>query len=514
MGLALVLVFAVTLSGCSGGKAKNTGKKIVMARPVDSNNLDPIIQASNPNIWVLNLVMEGLVSSDDKGTRNDVPALATEWKMADDKKSITFTLRPGVKFSDGTALTAEDVVWSLERARTTKESPWAFALVAITKTEVVDKTHVKISLKQPWGPIFADLAMFNAVITSKAYFEKVGAKAFSEKPLGTGPFLIAEWMKGDHITLTRNPYYWQKGKPLVDEIRINVVPDDNTRIMQLKGGQVDMVETIPFSNVADLQKDSNINMLLPPALAIGYIGFNNTKPPFNDPRVRNALAYATDKTAIVKMVLFGQGEVATSFMAKADPNWNPNVKGHPYDLDKAKQLLKDAGFASGLKLEIVINPGSVVTSQIATILKDQWKRAGVDVTIKQMDAASLTPYIRTFQYQVNVSGWTYDMIDSSEIAERTAVSGISKNLWTGWGDSGSKLAAQAEELTYKAEAEVDPAKAKGIYYQIQEIYDQDAPRIPVYYAPYTFATSKKITGFVQNPLGVYRFENLDKTTGK
>ncbi len=510
--LVLIFVMVASLSACGGGKAKNTGKTIVMARPMDSDNLDPVIQDGNVNIWVFNLVMETLVKTDAEGTKNDLPGLATEWKVAPDKKSITFTLRQGVKFSDGTNMTADDVVFSLERARTTKASPWLFALEAVEKTEKVDASHVKVSLKSEWSPIFADLAMFNVVITSKAYFEKVGAQAYSQKPIGTGPFMFVEWKKGEYILLKRNPYYWQKGKPLVDEIKITVVPDDNTRIMQLQSGAIDMMEFVPFSRVVDIQKDPNLNMILVPSTSTTYIGFNNSKPPFNDPKVRNAMAYGTDKAALIKTILFGNGYEATSFMPKAGPMWNPNIKSKPYDAAKAKQMLAEAGYPDGFKTEIAINPARLNDVQIATVLKDQWARIGVELTVKQLDAATLRTYTRGLQYQVSVGGWTNDIVDSSQITEYMTNPTVSRCFWTGWEVAKDSKQKQAFDLAVKAKSELDNAKRQELYYQIQQLVDDDMPRIPIYHTPYLFATRKTITGFVQTPLGNYWFENLDKVT--
>ncbi len=512
IGLVLIAVLAVTLTlaGCSG-KAKNTGKTIIMARPADSDNLDPVMQDGNVNIWVFNLAMEGLVKTDNEGTKNDLPALATEYKWSDDKKAITFTLRKGVKFSDGTNMTADDVVFSLNRAYQTKDSPWQFALDAISKVEKVDADHVKVSLKQPAPAAMAGLAMFNAVITSKAYFDKVGAQGYSQKPLGTGPFYIAEWKKGEYILLKRNPYYWEKGKPLVDQIKITVVPDDNTRIMQLQSGAVDMVENIPFSRIADIQKDPNLNMILVPSTMTYYLGFNLTKKPFDNLKVREALAYGTDKAALIKTVVFGAGYEATSFMPKSGPNWDATIKSRPYDPDKAKAMLKDAGVAPGTKLELSINSANVTQVQIATVLKDQWARIGIDLQVKQMDNATLRSTYKALNHQIIIAGWTNDIVDPSEIAAYMTYPDTSKNFWTGWAIADPAGAKKAEDLARKAEYETDAAKRTQEYNELQEYIDQQMPRISLYHTPYTFATSKKITGFVQTPLGNYLFQNLDKT---
>ena len=364
----------------------------------------------------------------------------------------------------------------------------------------------------PYLPIMAGLAMFNATIGSKAYFDKVGAEAYSQKPIGTGPFYFAEWKKGEYILLKRNTYYWDKGKPLVDSVKITVVPDDNTRIMQLQSGTVDMVENIPFSRVAEVQKDPKLNMILAPSTLTQYLGFNVTKKPFDNPKFREALAYGTDKAGLIKTVLFGVGEEATSFMPKAGPMWNPNIKSRAYNPEKAKALLKEANVPAGTKIELAINSANVTQQQIATVLKDQYAKIGIDLVIKQMDNATLRTYYRALNHQMIIAGWTNDVVDPYQLAAYTAYPQSSKNFWTGWAQTDPVGAKKAEDIARAAETEMDQAKRQQLYYDLQQYVDEANIRIALYHTPYTFATSKSITGFVQTPLGNYRFETLDKVT--
>ena len=227
-----VFVLSVILAS-TPAMAADYAKQIIMARNEDSRNLDPVTQDGNVNIWMFNLVLEGLVKTNDEGTKIE-PALAKSWDISKDGLTWTFHLLEGTKFSDGTPVKGEDWVWSLLRARDTEESTWKFALEAVADVTAPDDKTVVIKLKEPWAPILADLAMFNCTVQSKAFYNKVGAQVYTQKPLGTGPYMFAEWKKGEYMILKKNPHYRVAGLPKTETIRVNVVPDDNTRVMQLQ----------------------------------------------------------------------------------------------------------------------------------------------------------------------------------------------------------------------------------------------------------------------------------------
>src|SRR5215211_5470903 len=240
--------------------------------------------------------------------------------MAGDGKSVVLSLREGVKFSEGSPLTAEDVKWTLDRARDPKAGAWNASLSSIEAVEIKDPATVVLKLKQPDPTILSALATFNTAIMPKKLFEAAAgatpeekAKAFAEKPIGTGPFVLTEWRRGVSMKLNRNEFYWKggdDGKPLpyLDELEFQVIPDDATRLLKLKAGEIDGTEFVPYARVQELKADPNLRMELWPSTRVAYLTMNvratlkdGTANPLSNVKVRQALNYAVNKNAIIQI---------------------------------------------------------------------------------------------------------------------------------------------------------------------------------------------------------------------
>lgn len=499
------MLFSITALTFVGGNqpalAQGAQKPIVISRPADSDNLDYVMQDGNVNIWMFNLTLEGLVKSSDDG-RTIEPMLAEKWDVSKDMLAYTFHLRKGIKFSDGTPVKGADWVFSLTRARDTKGTAWAFSLEAVKEVLAPNDSTVVITLKKPWAPILADLAMFNASVTSKAYFEKVGDTGFSQKPIGTGPYAITEWRKGEFILFDKNPHYWRPGLPKTAQIRMTVVPDDNTRILQLQAGDVDATTFVPWNRMAELNAGGNLIAAAIPSTETRYIQFNITKKIFSDVRVRQALDMATDKNAMSKLILYGFGQPAKGFMAKAGPYWNADLKINSYDVAKAKSLLAAAGYPNGFETTITLPAGNTVNAAIATVLKEQWSKIGVKVNLETLETATATTKFKKMETDITLRAWTNDMVDASQQVDYACVYANIKNFYTGWQDP------EVEKLAQDAKSELNDKKRMAMYYKIQELYQRDIPMITLFHVPYPVAMKKSLKGFVQTPLGNYRFENL------
>ena len=361
-----LLLGCAMVAAIGTAEAATRGGKMVYARYADSLWLDPVFNDANVDIWILTNLYDTLLqpTADGKGVS---PGLATGYEVSDDGLTFTLTLRQGTKFSDGSPITAEDVKGSLDRARNPKNGIWAFIIDSIDSVEVKAPDKVALHLKHPDPTLAAGLATFNTGIMPQKLFEAAPgntdeekAKAFAEHPVGSGAFMFDSWQRGTQMVLKRNPYYWQMGEdgkplPYLDEIDFPVIPDDATRILKLQAGEVDGAELIPYARVQDLKNDSNLNMALFPSTKVTFLTMNvrpqlkdGTANPLSDPRVRQALNDAVDKKALIKIVTFDVGAPVVSYMSSATPLVYDQGPAYPYDPEKAKALLKEAGVAEDI----------------------------------------------------------------------------------------------------------------------------------------------------------------------
>ena len=291
IGLTAGAVVAASIPGTANA-APVRGGKLVYGRYADSLFLDGVQTELNVDIWVLCSIYDTLLlpTSDGLGLK---PGLATKWDFSDGGKTLTLALREGVKFSDGTPMTAEDVEWSLNRAKDPKQGAWNSLLGSVDSVTIANPTTIVLKLKHPDPTLLPVLATFNTgILPSKKFMAAAGdtlddkAKSFAEKPIGTGPFMITEWQRGVVMKLARNPYHWRiapDGKPFpyLDALEFPVIPDDATRLLKLKAGELNGSEFIPYARVAELKADPNLDMQLWPSTKINYLTMN-VRPTLKD----------------------------------------------------------------------------------------------------------------------------------------------------------------------------------------------------------------------------------------
>ena len=499
------------------------GGVMTYGRYADSLFLDPVLNDANVDIWVLTNIYDTLLMPTDDG-QGVQPGLATEWKVADDGMSVTLKLREGIKFSDGSPILPSDVAWSLKRAATPDNGIWGFLVSAITDITATDDGTITITLNRADPSIIPALSVFNTEILPQKLFEAAAgttdaekAKSFSEKPVGSGPFMLESWERGSVMKLVKNPYYWDKGDdglplPYLDGVTFEVIPDDATRILRLQSGELDGAEFIPYARVAELKATEGINMVLFPSTKIEYITLN-TRPqiegvdnPLSNPKVRQALNYATNKEAIIQIVTMGVGSPMKSFMSSATPLNSGTGPLYPYDLEKAKALMAEAGFADGFSTSMLVLAGSQDETSIATALQQMWAGIGVKLELKQVDNASRTEQYRAGTFTMRAGAWTDDIADPSEITSYFAYSPTIESQHSGW------KSEEADKLFEASQSERDPAKRAEQYAKIQEIHNADGPMVYLYESPYPVALSNKAKGFIQIPLGnnIFRSAYLEK----
>ncbi len=510
------LALAATLSlGQALGVTR--GGQMVFGRYADSLFLDPVLNDANLDIWILTNLYDTLLQPTANG-KSVQPGLASRYVLSKDGKTITLTLRPNIKFADGSPITAADVKWSLDRARNPDNGAWVGLLGSVSSVAVSGNT-VTVNLKNPDPSIIPALATFNTGIMPQKLFNAAAgatdadkAKAFAEHPIGSGPFVLSEWKRGSYMVLKRNPYYWKLGEdkkalPYLDTLRFEIIPDDNTRILKLQAGEIQGAEFIPLSRVAELKKDPKLNMVLFPSTKVNDIIMNNRPKlkdgsvnPLGDVRVRQALNYAVNRPALIQLVTFGTGKPMKSFMSSGTPLFDKSQKGYAYDPVKAKALLSAAGFPNGLDVSSMATSGSADDQALLTALQQMWGAVGVRLKIEQLDAATKTARYRANDFQMRTGAWTDDIADPSEITGYYAVNGDTEAAHTGFTDP------TIEKLFTQSQQETDKAKRAAQYKQIQTLYTAAAPTVYLFETPYAVALSKNVKGFNQIPLGNNIFE--------
>lgn len=513
---------AATQPSTGAGKP---GGSVVFLREGDANNgtYDPVLSDDNDVIWVLFSVYDTLVKANPEGSGLD-PGLAESWEITEDALTATFNLRPGLKFSDGTDVTTDDIIFSLERARDTETSPWSFSLAQAQEITAPDDATIVINLSEPYMPLFAAMAMFNSGIISKAFFEANASESDAEvfgglaitigASCGAGPYEITEWKINEQTVLTKNQYYWDEGKPYLDEIILRTVPDSNSMILQLQGGDVDGVigqNAIPYNRVEELQGDANLQVIISPASQSSQVTINTNyhgidKPleprmPFADLNFRKAMAHAIDYQTLIDTVQFGIAVPSGGLMPVGSMFWNPNLVLPEFNLDKAREFLAASEFPEGGKGEIQITTGNAQQEALATALQAMWAEINFEATIGPYEATVATQRRTDGDYDMRIASWTNDMIDPDQILSYYVVPDASANARTGYLDQ------EAVDMVIAARSETDEDKRRELYYQVQERW-LDGPMFFLYNVPYTVALNKRIKGYHQNPLGPWYLRDI------
>ncbi len=508
----LLAGFTALLGG--GAHAQTRGGTLVFGRAIESQYLDPTRTAQNADIWISLNIYDTLLqpTADGAGVQ---PGLASAWSVSADGKVVTLTLRPDLKFADGSPIEVSDVKWSLDRARAKPEGgEFAFLLSSIASVETRGGDTVLVNLTQPDPVILQALSTFNAgIMPEKLLMAAPGAtledktKAFADHPVGSGPFTLESWKRNTEMVLVRNPYYWRKaadGKPLpyLDRVRLQIIPDDAARILKLRAAELDIAEFVPYSRVAELRADPKLEMVLFPAAQVNYFSLNarpvfkdGSKNPMADVRVRQALNYATDKDALIQAVSYGTGRAQRSFMPMATPLASGPEQLYPYDPAKAKSLLAQAGYPQGFEITALALAGSVDDSAKLTILQQLWAAAGIRLKIEQLDAATRLARYNAGDFQLRASLWTNDINDPNEVTSLLAYYPTRQSGRSGWQDK------RVDELFEMSQVELDPAKRAAEYKEMQDRYDEAAPIVFAMEVPYPVAMRKVVKGFVQIPLG-------------
>ncbi len=493
-----IVVFGILLAACvpasapaaPAADATKPGGRLVIATGSSTILLDPTTTTANNDIMLHLNLYELLYRVNRDGTELE-PSAAKSYETSPDLKTWTFHLRDDLKFSDGSPITAEDVVYSIERGRR-KESLWGWIYddAGLESVKAPDDKTVVFTLTKSFVPFLSDVAGYWAAIFPKAALEKQG-DAFFDKPISSGPFMVKEMVQGEHVTLVRNPNALVP--PILDEVEITLIPDDNTRILKLQSGDIDVAVDVPASQIDAVNAVPELTVQSFPFAFASALTLNHAKAPLDDLNFRLALNYAVDREAIIKAVLFGHGEPATSFLPKGVMYWDETVPGFKYDLEKAKEYLAKSKYASGAEFEIWTTPTSVTGNATATALQGMWsKLPGVTVKIVQLESGVLTDRRNKGEHWITVGGFSSDVVDPDEITNWFVTGYI--HQFTNADISG------VQPLIAQAQVEPDAAKRKQMYGEVQHWVWENAYTVSLYYTANNWGVSKKVRDLWVDPV--------------
>ena len=453
------------LAGC-GNSAGSSGDKqtVTFANTTDISTMDPRNANSTAMATILLHVYNGLLKVDAEG--KVVPDLAESYKQISDTE-WEFTLRDGVKFQDGSPLTAEDVKYTLDTIADQSKNFKLRSDFSFMKARVVDPTHVIISTGEPYAAF--PLRLTYIKIIPKAYVEKVGDAEFAKKPIGTGPYKFVSWQKGDRVELEANDSYFG-GAPAVKKIVARVIPEASSRIAALESGEVDIAATIPTSEVDRIKNKEGLKVVGNPTTRVVFIGLNAKNcEPLKDVRVRQALNYAVDRDAIIEGVLDGYGNKIATIATPQYEGFDKNVVPYEYNPEKAKQLLADAGYADGFSVDFSATNATMNGTDVVQAISSQLSQVGIKCNVIQEEPNQQREKISSGQVAplyINGIGGPYSNLD------------LVAKLGFGTGERYSTFSDPAfDALRKEAISTVDTDRRLALDSQLQQMAKEEAPAI-------------------------------------
>jgi peptide/nickel transport system substrate-binding protein len=505
------------LMGKTIEEPKNTGGTLIQADSLDIRTLNPVLQNDVPSGYVISLIMQSMIET-NPDTLEPTGNLAVAWEAAPDATEWTFFLRDGVRWQDGKPFTAQDVKFTYDLFMNPESgSNQTSGLAAkIASIDVVDDFTVDFKLKQ--GVVDAPIDLGSYAILANHIWKDVAPSAVQQDPgstgadpsrvVGTGPFKFKEWVTGDHVTLVKNDDYWD-GKVVLDEWILKIVPDTASGIQQLKTGEIDIFPGVDAGQVPDF-KNTDVNIVIYPQLSFSFYGTNldetkSTK--FQDARVRQALMYGHDRPAIAENIYFGYAEVAVGTLPTM--SWAANPKGikpelrYDYDVDKANQLLDEAGWVVGadgirakdgqrMSFTMYGISGNNIAVQTLQAMQADWKKIGVEMTPQPEPFQQLVSRItETFDFEIFLVGFSWDATpDQSPMwACDSYKAGFNMVKYCN---------PKVDDLLKKAAAEPDKAKRIELYTEFQNVLLADVPMGVTFFGQGITGVSKRVHNFFAN----------------
>ena len=494
-GLGLVAPFvrfgALAAQDATPAAAGVPGGTLKVGLQADPTSLDAQTQNLTAIWHVAEQIYQGLTRI--KPDLSVEPALAESWEISEDGLTYTFKLREGVNFHDGTPLKASDVVFTIERLRAPETaSPGASELASIDTIEAPDDGTVVITLSQPDASLLAALAGGNGFIYSEA-FVKANNNDMTQVAMGTWPFKFVEYVPNTRVVLEKNTDYWEEGLPYLDGIEMTIASDDTARTAAVVTGTVDFIEYAPLRDIDSLQQNPDITLAGDSNTNIRFAGLNLTREPFDKPEVREAISLVVDRNAMLGPTVFGHG-TPTAVLFPPDYWAALQVDVPKTDIERAKQLMADAGLADGFSTTITSWSQYSFLSNAAVVLQEQLRQIGIEAELNLVENATMIEQVySTKDFDIAVTG------DSAYVDPNTLILPAFKT-----DESGNFVTysnPDVDKLIEDGIAATDQEARAEIYRQIQQILLDDRPWIPFFVANQYEAMRNNVKGYTHIPTG-------------
>ena len=492
--LLTVLALSLSLISCSG---KPDASTLVMVIENSPTNLDPRVGLDASSERIDELIFDDLCTRD--AHLNVQPGLADRWDVPD-PLTYVFHLHPGVRFHDGRPLTSRDVKWTFDsllqgKVRSTK----ATAYHLVDHIDAPDGSTVVFHLKEPFATLLWNLAGGAVGIVPYGSGDEI-----SRHPIGSGPFRFVSAEPDKEVIIERNDDYWGL-KAHLPRVRFAVVPDSTTRALELRKGSADIAMTsLAADTVLTLERESNVEVLRGPGTVLGYLAFNTREPILKDPRVRQAVAYAIDRTAIIHYLFRDFARPAYSLLPPESWAYNADVPQYDHNPDRARQLLEQAGYpaVNGVRFHLTMKTSTDESPRlVAAVLQQQLREVGIVLDIRTFEFATFLSDVIRGAYNVHTLRWVGgnedpDIFEYVFHSARFSPNGGNRTYYAN---------PRVDALIDQARREVDQNARKQIYAEIQRILADDLPYINLWYFDNVMVHTKRVQGLTLNPAGNYDF---------
>lgn len=505
MSLVLAAAMALSLAAC-GGNQENNGSgggtaggyknTLTWAQGADVTSLDPHQGKETPAVQVNTQIFDTLVTVDPE-TNEVVPQIAESWEQTDDQTYV-FKIREGIKFHDGSDLTAEDVKFSLDRAR--NSAAVSYIVNFIEEVTVDDDHTVTVKTTAPYAPTLRNLAIPFAAIVPKAVVE-ADENAFIQNPVGSGPYKFVEWNHGDHVTLKAFGDYYA-GKPETENLIMKVIPETSQRTIALETGEVDLAYDLAVNDIPKVNSDDKLTVYEIPSLTCWYVSMNMNKKPFDNPKVREAMSMAIDRQTIIDTINAGSGQTADAIIAPAVFGYySTGVK--EYNPTKAKELLAEAGYPNGFSTTLWVNDNQS-RIEMCQAMQAMLLEVGVQCNLEVLEFGSFISRTTAGDHDLAYFGWT----TSSGDADYSYYS-LEHSTQQGAAGNRSFLAdPDVDKLIEEARSNTNEEERKELYKELAIKLDEINNNIPVYYSSINVGANKKVEGFVMDANGYHSLEKV------